>query len=101
MHAVVVLVDVEVQTRQFHFFEVQTHGADEAVVIVDHWPQHLDLGLCYVLLKGFHVEVVKMSEVVIQPAHLLDGLLQIVALQTAVENYVVAQLGHLRRCRST
>ena len=64
-------------------------------IVLNNRFEYLYLGFFDVFLQRFHVEVVEMGKVEVELAHILNRLTQVIILQTAVENYVVAELRDL------
>ena len=67
----------------------------EALIVLDYWLQYLYLLLGDVLLNRFHVEVEEVREVEVQPADVLHRVPNVVLLQVAVKDDVVADLWYL------
>ena len=57
----------------------------------------MNLSFSDVLLERPHVEVEKMSKVVVEPTHLLNGIFKIVVFEAAIKDYEVAELRNLGR----
>ena len=74
---------------------------EKSDIIINYTFQNLDLSFFYVSLQGFHIEVIKLSEIEVEFAHILDGFSEIIVLEGAIENDVIAQLGKLYLIIST
>ena len=89
------ILKVEVQTGQINIFVVAVHLFQKFSIVLNNRFEYLYLGFFDVFLQRFHVEVVEMGKVEVELAHILNRLTQVIILQTAVENYVVAELRDL------
>ena len=89
------ILKVEIQAGQINIFVVTVHLFQKFGIVLNNRFEYLYLGFFDVFLQRFHVEVVEMGKVEVELAHILNRLTQVIILQTAVENYVVAELRDL------
>ena len=89
------ILKVEIQAGQINIFVVTVHLFQKFGIVLNNRFEYLYLGFFDVFLKRFHVEVVEVGKVEVESAHILNRLTQVIILQTAVENYVVAELRDL------
>ena len=89
------ILKVEIQAGQINIFVVAVHLFQKFGIVLNNRFEYLYLGFFDVFLKRFHVEVVEVGKVEVESAHILNRLTQVIILQTAVENYVVAELRDL------
>lgn len=89
------ILKVEIQAGQINIFVVTVHLFQKFGIVLNNRFEYLYLGFFDVFLQRLHVEVVEVGKVEVELAHILNRLTQVIILQTAVENYVVAELRDL------